>query len=241
MASVKFGNVVSDARGKIGGMVYSRNTSGAYIRTKVTPVNPVSEFSSRSRGIFKTISQLWATGLTDVQRAAWRTFASTHPFTNIFGDALILSGVAMFQAVNRRFGELGVTYLLTPTGDYSSDTVVGYDVPLFTETAAVPISVILNILTAGTAPTHGVFYAFMTPPIPEGRVPQKNDFRLINSPTEGTFTAPDFDIVSLVTSRFSDRAFPLGSIVYFRVARLNTDSGCLGAAAVGSVVVTVAP
>jgi hypothetical protein len=36
---MKFGAIVTEGRGKIGGHVASKNKSGAYLRTKVTPVN----------------------------------------------------------------------------------------------------------------------------------------------------------------------------------------------------------
>lgn len=40
MAKIKFGMMMTDARGKLGGQVFSKNRSGSYVRTKVTPVNP---------------------------------------------------------------------------------------------------------------------------------------------------------------------------------------------------------
>jgi len=40
VAKIQFGNIVADARNSVGGVVYSRNTWGAYIRQKVSPVQP---------------------------------------------------------------------------------------------------------------------------------------------------------------------------------------------------------
>jgi len=40
MAIIKFSAIVSDARGKIGGNVFSRNKGGSYIRSYVKPINP---------------------------------------------------------------------------------------------------------------------------------------------------------------------------------------------------------
>ena len=48
---IKFGAIVVDGRNKIGGHVMSKNRAGAYMRTKVSPVNPRSldQMSVRSR------------------------------------------------------------------------------------------------------------------------------------------------------------------------------------------------
>ena len=40
MAKIKMTAIVADMRNKLNGSVFSRNRGGAYIRTKVTPINP---------------------------------------------------------------------------------------------------------------------------------------------------------------------------------------------------------
>ena len=70
MAKIKFGMMMTDARGKLGGQVFSKNRSGAYVRTKVTPVNPRTAAQPLSRSILGTLSASWS-GLTEVQRRSW--------------------------------------------------------------------------------------------------------------------------------------------------------------------------
>jgi len=43
---MKFGAIVVDGRGKIGGHVASKNRGGAYLRTKVTPSNPQTGYQA---------------------------------------------------------------------------------------------------------------------------------------------------------------------------------------------------
>src|SRR5438094_3122359 len=100
MARVKLGGLAQDVRGTLNGNVFSRNRGGAYVRTKVSPVQPVSAFSSLARSIFAALSQAWSTDLSDVERAAWEAFAAVHPFVIVFGDAIVLSGIAFYQSVN---------------------------------------------------------------------------------------------------------------------------------------------
>lgn len=100
MAKVKFGAMMVDARGKLGGHVYSKNRGGAYMRTKVTPTNPQSLDQSEVRSIFGSISQSWS-NLTDDQRATWNGAVENFKTTDVFGDLRTPSGKALFQRLNQ--------------------------------------------------------------------------------------------------------------------------------------------
>ena len=74
MARILFGNMVADVRGKLGGIVYSRNTGGAYARQKVSPVQPRTPSQLNQRSRMAETSKLWDT-LTQNQREAWKSFS----------------------------------------------------------------------------------------------------------------------------------------------------------------------
>jgi len=82
---IKFGALVVDGRGKIGGHVASKNRGGAYLRTKVTPVNPQTSFQNAVRNRLTAFAQAWR-GLAASQRAAWNSSVSDFSKTDIFGD-----------------------------------------------------------------------------------------------------------------------------------------------------------
>ena len=90
---------MTDARGKLGGQVFSKTRSGSVIRTKVTPVNPQTQYQSVARALFGKISQRWRI-LTDVQRNAWASAAEEAAKTNVFGDQYFSSGKNFFQELN---------------------------------------------------------------------------------------------------------------------------------------------
>ena len=90
---------MTDARGKLGGQVFSKTRSGSVIRTKVTPVNPQTSAQSVARALFGRISQRWRV-LTDVQRNAWASAAEEAAKTNVFGDQYFSSGKNFFQELN---------------------------------------------------------------------------------------------------------------------------------------------
>ena len=66
----KFGAVIVAGSGKVGGHVASHNRGGAYLRTKVTPVNPNTSYQAGVRNRLATIATSWK-GLTAAQRLNW--------------------------------------------------------------------------------------------------------------------------------------------------------------------------
>lgn len=99
MAKIKFGMFMTDARGKVGGQVFSKNRSGAYVRTKVTPVNPRSTFQQANRAVLGALSSSWS-GLTEEQRKLWNSVVEDWQKTNVFGDLVKPTGKNLFTGLN---------------------------------------------------------------------------------------------------------------------------------------------
>lgn len=100
MAKIKFGMMMTDASGKLGGQVFSKNRGGSYVRTKVTPGNPQTSAQMNVRGIFASISSGWSS-LTEANRASFNNFVSAYAKTDIFGDLRNPSGKALYQRLNQ--------------------------------------------------------------------------------------------------------------------------------------------
>lgn len=110
---IKFGSLVSDGRGKIGGHVASKNRAGAYIRTKVTPVNPSSLAQVNVRQRLATLSSGWR-GLTNSQRLQWNNAVSSFSKTDIFGDIRNPTGANLYQKLNNQLAIIGVGAMDVP-------------------------------------------------------------------------------------------------------------------------------
>jgi len=110
---IKFGALVVAGRGKIGGHVASRNRSGAYLRTKVTPVNPATIAQQNVRNRFAGISSGWR-GLTEPQHTSWNQ--SVHEFakTDIFGDLRNPTGMNLHQRLNNNLVNIGKAQITVP-------------------------------------------------------------------------------------------------------------------------------
>ena len=113
MARIKFGMMMTDARGKLGGHVFTKAKSGATIRTKVTPLNPKTSAQSEARSALGANSQAWRT-LTETQRLAWNSAAQEVSKTNAFGDTYFPSGKNYFTAVNNNIRNVGGGVLVFP-------------------------------------------------------------------------------------------------------------------------------
>lgn len=107
MAKIKFGMMMTDARGKLGGQVFSKNRSGAYVRTKVTPSNPRSARQSLVRQSLGAISASWS-GLSNAQINTWTNAVSAWVGTNIFGDNVAPSGKTLFVKLNLNLANVGL-------------------------------------------------------------------------------------------------------------------------------------
>lgn len=97
---VKFGGGIVDARGSLAGNTFSRNRYGAYVRARVTPVNPNSLRQSTIRSIVSAVAANWLAVLTSVQRDAWAVFAAAVPATNKLGEVINLSGFNQYMKSN---------------------------------------------------------------------------------------------------------------------------------------------
>lgn len=113
MAKIKWGALVTDGRGKLGGQVLSRNRAGAYIRTKVTPVNPQTSAQLVVRSRFTGLSQGWR-GITQDQRNAWNVSVSDYQTTDIFGDLKNPTGFNLYQRLNNNLLNIGESEINVP-------------------------------------------------------------------------------------------------------------------------------
>lgn len=113
MALIKWGMMVVDGRGKLGGHVLTKSRNGASVRTKVTPTNPQTFYQQYNRTIFGQLSSSW-TSLTEAQRKAWNEAVDEFQKTNIFGDLKAPAGRDLYISLNRNILNAGGTEIVIP-------------------------------------------------------------------------------------------------------------------------------
>jgi len=102
----KWGALMVDGRGKLGGHVMAKNRSGSYMRTKVTPVNPATASQVQARNLLTFFAQSWRT-LTAAQITAWNAAVENYKRTNIFGDIINPTGLNLYVRLNVNIANAG--------------------------------------------------------------------------------------------------------------------------------------
>ena len=81
MAKILFSAVVGDARKKIGGVVFTKGSTGAVVRRKVSPTQPRTQDQRNVRASFSSLSKNWATAAAtglECRRSENRRHARNH-------------------------------------------------------------------------------------------------------------------------------------------------------------------
>ena len=92
--------IIAQASGSIGGLTFSRNRGGKYIRSRATPTNPNTTFQQIVRGFMAQLTSLWNNTLTQVQRDAWDLYAENVPLPNSLGEPRNVGGLGMYNRTN---------------------------------------------------------------------------------------------------------------------------------------------
>jgi hypothetical protein len=177
MALIKLGNAVQDARGTLNGSVFSRNKGGAYMRTKVSPVQPRTPAQLAVRANFSANAKLWSGAMSAAQRAAWVAYAVTYPYSNVFGDSSVLTGLAMSMAKNQVLLQIGAAPIEDPPADNSVDPI---PVPSNLDANSSVPSLELTT-TAQSALADTKYYIFATPSLPVGITPNESRYRFVGA------------------------------------------------------------
>jgi len=96
---IKWGSVVVEGSGKLGGHVYYTTRTGATVRTNANVSNPKSRYQESVRGEFSILTQSWRL-LTDAQRSSWRNAEGNFTRTNRFGVIVRLTGKNLYESLN---------------------------------------------------------------------------------------------------------------------------------------------
>ena len=214
----KFGAIVVDGRGKLGGHVASKNRAGSYFRTKVTPVNPNTAAQVNARSILATLAVAWS-ALTDAYRLAWNNATDLWKGTNVFGDLKHPSGFNLFCRLNANLAHISVAQINTPPlpttiGHWTTFSFVPDNTGTMVLTfAATPIPAGYAVIVEGTAPC--------SPGIKNANARFRKIIKLAAAEATGV------DIQAAYVAKFGSIA-PIGDRVFLRAKYINIVTGQTG-------------
>jgi hypothetical protein len=211
---MKFGALVVDGRGKIGGHVASKNRAGAYLRTKVTPVNPNTSAQSEARSRLTGISQAWR-ALTVAQRASFNNAVQDFTKTDIFGDVKSPSGFNLYQRLNNNLSNIGAAAItVAPLASSVLTVVIGALVMDATTPA-------YTVALSGAVPAGTSMQIWATPGLSAGVSFVKSEYRLIQ--VEAAASGTPVDIAAAYTARYGSPV--IGQKVFVQIKFVNTVTG----------------
>lgn len=231
MAKIKWGAAVVDGRGKLGGHVLSKNRAGAYIRTKVTPVNPQTGYQLGVRNRFTIYSQGWR-GLTQAQRDAWNAAVSDFQRTDIFGDLRNPTGFNLYQRLNNNLVNVGAAAISTPPLPAAVGEVIASSLTAEDGTVSESLSLVLS----GNVPADTAVKVFATSPQSAGRSFVKAEYRQITT-LDAAETTP-VDLLAAYQAKYGSTG-AAGQKIFVKIEAVNTNTGQTGTPSEASAIVTV--
>ncbi len=86
--------------GKQGGIVWSHNRGGPYVRNRAIPTNPNTARQVAVRNAMRSLTIAWDITLTQAERDAWDVYASNVTWTNRLGQTISLTGLNHYVRSN---------------------------------------------------------------------------------------------------------------------------------------------
>ena len=209
------GVAVSQASGRVGGTIFSRNRGGAYMRNGSIPTTVTTLFAQQIKAITAAQSQAWA-GLAEGVREQWVEWAAQNPVINRLGQSRTLSGHQAFVQINARLVYGGFAALDSP--------------PI----GAAPAPFVPVVITAEAGPSVATV-AYTPTPAPAGVAVQAFAY-LANSPgvayvrnrlalvtTSAAAAASPLDIAEDVEDRFG--TLQAGQTLHIALRALDSTTG----------------
>jgi hypothetical protein len=112
MAKVIAPLMSSEARGRLGGLVYNTWRGMSYAKAACAPSQPKSKKQLNIRAFGVRLARAWQ-GLTAAQRLGWQNYASLHLETDGMGTPKRMTGLNWFIRCNSRLLQQGLAISLT--------------------------------------------------------------------------------------------------------------------------------
>lgn len=194
----------------------SKNRAGAYLRTKVTPVNPSTSYQVTARARLASFSQAWR-ALTQAQRDAWNNAVSDYKQTDIFGDIQNPSGFNLYVRLNNNLDNVGASAIDTPLAPTAVNVFTSMSVA-----AAEGAGTIVATVSPATldAAEYVIFRA--TAAQSAGKNFIKSEFRQISVVT--AIVAGSVDLETAYNAKFG-AVGPAGMKIFIEAIHVNINTG----------------
>ena len=225
MAKYK-GIVWSDARGKVNGLVYSRNTFGVYVRNLASPTQPRTPAQLNIRAIVQNLSRQWR-DLTPAQRDGWNALAAQVTLTDSLGNSYHPTGQQLFVGLNTNLSLIGTSTITNPP---AAPVLVNTPTNVYVTATGGTTPVLTVGWDGGDANLDAIIYATST--ISAGRkFIRPSEFRIVSN--AGGAGAPATSILSPWQQKYGPAPNPAAGKVAVGVKLIDSNTGFAGGFAYG--------
>ena len=124
MALVRYGSLVTELSGKLGGHVFQRSAGGSVVHTLSRPPKWPTPRKLAQQSNFLRIKNLWNT-LTPADVANWNAASIDYPQQDPFGNTFYLTAYALFIMLNLNLLEGSFAPITTPLPPEASQVLTG--------------------------------------------------------------------------------------------------------------------
>jgi hypothetical protein len=215
MALIKFGAVIVDSRGSVGGATFKMTKQGSVMQTKSNPTRKVTQSTTENRSHLASLGDKWFSTLTQAQRNAWIALALANPLPNQWGDQFPLSGVAFYVRTNLTLLAIAETQVNDAPADQAV-TALGS----VTLTVTAPATASLAFTPTPTTANHKLLLAAALPASP-GQAPTTQKYFALMHGDAGE-TSP-MNIATEYSARVG--SFVTGKRYSIRAVQVSTVNG----------------
>lgn len=228
MAKIKFGAVITDSRGHIGGITYKWSRFGSIAQRTVTPTRRTSNRVTTARSRFEHFTRRWWSDLTPTERTDWRALAAANPRPNVWGTDFPLTGQNLFVGVNTMLLQAGYASLDTAPSDQTVTPM-----STLSMTAAAPDALVLTF-TPTPLPTDHVLYIFARANFSPGILADHSRELFLLASAEGETST--LDVGPEFAALFGD--IVTGRQQFVSVALLNSVNGAISTPITATAIAT---
>jgi len=162
MATVKYGPLVQEVAGTIGGVTFARGYRSKCARGWRAPTKKKSTAQTNRRFLLSLVASQWLNERTDEDRELWEDYAPTCVFQNSLGEDYTLNGYGMYvRNQNILQAVISPIYTVAP---YSPGFGISYALTFLLTHSTGQLS-ITEVLPTPTAETYMIFEIHTLRPI----------------------------------------------------------------------------
>lgn len=216
---LKYGPLVSDAIGSIGGTTFQRSPIAPVARRKPLGIVRRSDYTQAIRSLAQYLSRNWRT-LDPSWRDDWQSTADSLTWVNKFGDVIRGKGYWLYLRCNQYLQLLGMPLIERPETVNALDEITSAS-GNFSAVNTWPVE------WTGTDPVGSTNYyaVFASRPMSAGRTVQHGALRYIGNIAQGT--SSPVNMYPAYIARFTNPP-PVGTVVFARLLPIDYRGGYQG-------------